>query len=372
MHPITASYWERELPPAPPPTGDLPSRVDVLIVGAGFMGRWLAYFLGRLPHAPRVLVIERDRFGLGASTRNAGFLTSGNVSELLADSRHAGMQRVVDTFMQRRRGIGLVRQEFPQLVVNACGSTDYDELTDESMALIERLNAASGEALFSVRESRLGSEVRRCAFNHADGALHPVQLLRLLQEHAKAGFAFGVRAEHVADGVAHLATQRGAHELRYSRAFVCVNGFARELDADSPVVPGRGQAIVTSVVRTQTAPTLGYINQGYDYFRFVDGRLLVGGGRDRFKSEATAEINPTPEVRAYLEKVAARVIGHRDWQVEHHWAGIMGFVGGTHLGGNPRRKIDAATEAIAGFGGMGVALTPVHAHQVAIEFASAA
>src|SRR5690606_23176675 len=123
------SYWEAELPPAPPPR-ELPSRVDVLIVGAGFMGRWLAYFLSRRPRRPRVLVIERARFSYGASTRDAGCLTCGQVSEMMADAKDFSVDAVLENLRMRLHGIRIVREEFPELEVDACGSTDYAEVTD--------------------------------------------------------------------------------------------------------------------------------------------------------------------------------------------------------------------------------------------------
>jgi glycine/D-amino acid oxidase-like deaminating enzyme len=174
------SYWESELPPEPLPPSDLPARVDVLFVGAGFMGRWLAYFLTRLRNPPRVLVIERDRFSYGASTRNAGFLTCGQVSEMLADSKASGIDAAVQTFLQRRAGIEIVQREFPDLDFDACGSTDYDDVTGDTLELVNRLNGAAGEELYTVRASRLGAEVRQAVFNKADGGLHPVRQLRLL------------------------------------------------------------------------------------------------------------------------------------------------------------------------------------------------
>lgn len=363
------SYWESELPPQPLPGNQLPDHVDSLIVGAGFMGRWLAYFLSRRAKPGRILVIERDRFSYGASSRNAGFLTCGQVSEMLSDAQASGENPVIETFLQRRRGIAIVRREFPDFEFEPCGSTDFDEVTDAKHELAARLNDAAGEAIYSVRAARLGREVREAFFNNADAALHPVKLLRELESRAEGvRFAYGISASHVADGRAEVATSRGRHEIRYGRAFICTNAFAAELDASSQVQPGRGQVIVTSRLQTETARTLGYLNAGYDYFRFVDDRLLLGGGRDKFTAEHGAtELEPTGEVLEYLKKVAGRVIGHDTWEVEHHWAGVMGFVGGQHLAGTPRRRIDAVTEVAAGFGGMGVALTPLYAEQIAAE-----
>ena len=363
------SYWELDLPPEPLPPRNLPPRVDVLIVGAGFMGRWLAYFLGKLKQPPRTLVIERDRFSYGASSRNAGFLTCGQISEMLADAATAGEAAVIETALARLRGMEIVRREFPDFDIAPCGSTDYDEVTDAGRALAAKLNAAIGREVYSERAARLGNDVRPAIFNAADGALHPVKLLRLLQGRAGgAGFEFGVTALHLGDGQAVLESPGGKFEVKYGRAMICTNAFAADFDTSSDVMPGRGQVLVTSKVHTRTDQTLGYMHKGYDYFRFVDGRLLIGGGRHQFATEnGTQELTPTAEVAAYLRAQAALVIGHDDWQVEHHWAGIMGFKGGGHLGGNPRKRLDAHTEIIAGFGGMGVALAPVYAEQIAGE-----
>ncbi|MCB9895316.1 MAG: FAD-binding oxidoreductase [Planctomycetes bacterium] len=358
------SYWEADMTPAPP-SGELAKQVDVLIVGAGFMGRWLAYFLrGR-----DVQVVERDGFGYGASSRNAGFLTCGQISEMLADVETAGFDRVIGTFLERRQGLAIARREFPDLEVDPCGSVDYDDVTDAGRDLMGQLNAAADERVYTLRPATLGGREREAYFNTPDGGVHPVKLMQRLQQAAEGvRFAFGVKANSVARGEAELEVAGTTVRMRYNRAFLCTNAFATELFSSSEVVPGRGQVIVTSPVETATTRALGYINHGYDYFRFVDGRLLIGGGRNRFPGETgTSELRPTVHVREWLEQQAAAVLGHSDWKTEYHWAGVMGFPGGGHLGGSPRRKIDAQTEVVAGFGGMGVALTPLYAQRIAAE-----
>ena len=366
------SWWERRLPDAelaPPPARELPDAVDVLIVGAGFMGRWLARFLSRLPTPPRILVVERDGFGYGASTRNAGFLTCGQVSEMRADVEAVGLDAVVETFLRRLRGMEIVRGAFPDLEVEGGGSLDWDPLTEEKRALAETLNAEAGREIYRVREAAVEGGIRPAMFNAADGMLDPVRLLRRIGSDTAADFAFGVSAEEVGGGHAALRTARGPHALRYAHAFLCTNAFTPTLHAGSTVAPGRGQVIVTSPVETSVERSPGYLNEGYDYFRFVGDRLLIGGGRHAHPEEnGPTELETTDAVGGYLREVAARVVGHDDFEVEHHWAGIMGFPEGRHLGGSPRVRIDDRTEAIAGFGGMGVALTPPTAEEVARDF----
>ena len=360
-----ASYWEGALAPAPP-ASELAARTDVLIVGAGLMGCWLALFLQRLRPAPSILVVERDLVGYGASTRNAGFLTCGNISEMLEDSRLLGLDDVIEVFERRRRGIEIVRADLPGLALDECGSADFDPVTDEKCDFAARVNKAAGGAVFEEGRAMLGGREQAVIRNGSDAGLHPGELLAALRARCTgATFAHGVEIRALGEGRVHWAAGGQEGETSYGQAFVCTNGFAVELDAASKVLPGRGQIIVTSPVRARTERVLGYMRAGYDYFRFADGRLLIGGGRDCFRdAEATTRMEASAEVLKHLKAAAARVLGHNEFRVEWHWAGVMGFVGGAHLGGSPLRRMDESTEAVAGFGGMGVALTPLTAREI--------
>lgn len=349
------------------PQAPLPAEVDILIVGAGFMGRWLAWFLTRRNPAAHVLVIERDGFTYGASSRNAGFLTCGHVSELHDDVQHAGLEEVVHTFLRRREGMAIIRRELSDLQIDMCGSVDYDEITEDKLVLAEQLNESAAEQVYEVREIRLAAGRRRVVFNRVDGGLDPVQLLEQLKWRSPAAsYCFGVEAEHVGRGTAEVSFHGAGSQVRYGQAFICTNGFAKALDPGSSVVPGRGQILVTSPVEAPPCTALGYLRKGYDYVRYVDGRLLVGGGRDLFTDEQGAcDLTPTAALREHLVATARHVLGHDQFDVAHHWAGVMGFPGGAHLGASQHRRIDATTELVAGFGGMGVALAPLVAQEVA-------
>lgn len=70
----TSPLWWEAVPAGPtrrPPAEDLSA--DVVIVGAGFTGLWSAYYLKRLAPELRVVVLERDHVGFGASGRNGGW-----------------------------------------------------------------------------------------------------------------------------------------------------------------------------------------------------------------------------------------------------------------------------------------------------------
>ncbi|MFC0863114.1 NAD(P)/FAD-dependent oxidoreductase [Sphaerimonospora cavernae] len=70
------SFWYRSLgvpEPGEPLDGDL--QADVAIVGAGYTGLWTAYYLKKAEPHLRVVVLEKEFAGFGASGRNGGWLT---------------------------------------------------------------------------------------------------------------------------------------------------------------------------------------------------------------------------------------------------------------------------------------------------------
>jgi glycine/D-amino acid oxidase-like deaminating enzyme len=68
-------YWWRSLGGPPPPRPPLagPEQADVAIVGAGYTGLWTAYYLKRARPSLRIVVLEREHAGFGASGRNGGW-----------------------------------------------------------------------------------------------------------------------------------------------------------------------------------------------------------------------------------------------------------------------------------------------------------
>ena len=70
-------FWWRSVGGPPPPRTPLggPAEADVAIVGAGYTGLWTAYYLKLAEPALRVLVLERERAGYGASGRNGGWVS---------------------------------------------------------------------------------------------------------------------------------------------------------------------------------------------------------------------------------------------------------------------------------------------------------
>src|SRR5262245_26941077 len=75
-------------PPRSPLGGGLDA--DVAIVGGGFTGVWAAYYLTRLDPTLRVVLLERDTVGFGASGRNGGWCVGDQGAPLPALERDGG------------------------------------------------------------------------------------------------------------------------------------------------------------------------------------------------------------------------------------------------------------------------------------------
>ena len=70
-------FWWRsvgEVPPRRPPLEES-IEADVAIVGAGFTGLWAAYYLKRADPTLRIVVLEAQVAGFGASGRNGGWVS---------------------------------------------------------------------------------------------------------------------------------------------------------------------------------------------------------------------------------------------------------------------------------------------------------
>jgi len=94
--------------PRPALPGDLD--VDVAVVGAGYTGLWTAYYLKRADPSLRVVVLEREVAGFGASGRNGGWCSAlfpasvawlaARYGEQRAVEQHRAMQATLDEIAQ--------------------------------------------------------------------------------------------------------------------------------------------------------------------------------------------------------------------------------------------------------------------------------
>ncbi|MFQ6686257.1 FAD-binding oxidoreductase, partial [Bordetella pertussis] len=104
---LARSYWFKQAVPQESAPQGLRGRhsVDIAIVGGGFVGLWTALAAKAMQPTARVIVLERDLCGGGASGRNGGFAMSWwpKISTLLS---MAGRDEALRLALASERAIG--------------------------------------------------------------------------------------------------------------------------------------------------------------------------------------------------------------------------------------------------------------------------
>lgn len=140
-------WWQSHGQPARRPS--LPGRTeaDVCIVGAGYTGLWTAYYLKRADPGLRVVVLEANFAGFGASGRNGGWVTA-SLPGSRARYARAGTGRTGVRELERRL------RETVDEVARVCA----DEGIDASLVKGGTLSVATSPAQDARLRQRLDAE----------------------------------------------------------------------------------------------------------------------------------------------------------------------------------------------------------------------
>lgn len=370
------SIWEKESFLAPQ---------DVIIAGSGFVGLWSAFYLKKKHPKLKVTVLERGWIPTGASTRNAGFACFGSLSEVVADTRTMGTDKMLELVELRYQGLERITKHFDaaQIDFELCGGYElYDpgtgirpEKLREDMAYINSLfSSITGEkTTYCLDDEQIGrfgfANTSHLVKNRFEGYLHSGKLLQaLLQRVQGMGVQVftGTEIQGFAEGEEGLRLQTDRHEFRARYLLVCTNAFARQILPELDIVPARGQVLLTSPIEGLPWKGTFHSDEGYYYFRNLGNRVLLGGARNKaFEEERTHEMRTTDTIQQHLMRYLDEVIlpGFRGkYQVDHQWAGIMA------MGAEKMPIVGAASARVftaVRMSGMGVALAPVVARQVA-------
>lgn len=360
------SYWERD---------SFFRDIDIAVIGSGIVGLSAALRARELAPSARVAVLERGPLPLGASTRNAGFACFGSVSELLDDIGNQGEGPVWALVERRWRGLQRLRQRLGDECIRYEGLGGFELFRPEEKERAERCAEAIAHFNRQVRPITGLAETYRLAnqrigdfgfrgasqliWNAGEGQIHTGEMARALQEKAlEAGVAIfnglPVKAlEELPNGV-EIQTEYG-WSFRAGSVLVATNGFARHLLPELFVRPARNQVLITAPLPGLPVRGCFHYDRGYFYFRNIDNRILLGGGRNLDEQgETTDEFGTTPLIRGALLRLLREVIlPGREVAVESWWSGILG------LGKEKApivRQVSPHVVAAVRLGGMGVAI----------------
>jgi glycine/D-amino acid oxidase-like deaminating enzyme len=143
-------------------------------------------------------------------------------------------------------------------------------------------------------------------------------------------------------------------EFSCRKLLLATNGFAASLGA-LPVRPARAQVLVTSPIKGLKVKGTFHMDAGYYYFRNVEDRVLLGGGRNLDpEGETTTAFGQTDVIQSRLETLLGEVIlPGKEFRIAHRWSGIMG------VGDQKKPILKKLSDNVAcgvRLGGMGIAI----------------
>jgi glycine/D-amino acid oxidase-like deaminating enzyme len=322
----------------------------VAIVGAGYTGLWTAYYLKRADPSLRIVVLEREMAGFGASGRNGGWVSGFFSGPPRLYERHGGREG----FVAVQRAMLETVQEVGDVLAEEAIEADFLEGGHITVALngaqVHRLRKRLGngpERGLGEQDLRElgGSELtRRIAVQGARSAtftphvarVHPVKLLLGLAEAVERlgveiyeGTAVSQIRPHCAVSAAGAVSARWV--VRATEGYTAdLRGLGRTL------VPMNSSMIVTAPLPRSAWEEIGW--QGgevlsdaahvYVYLqRTEDGRIAIGGrgAPYRFASGTGGAGDTSPatvaSLRAKLLAMFPQVAGV---DLDHAWSGVLG------------------------------------------------
>ncbi|WP_200976788.1 FAD-binding oxidoreductase [Echinicola sp. 20G] len=356
------SYWEKK---------NL-IQYDLVVVGAGFVGLSTAiHYKEKFPRRS-VLVLERGVFPSGASTRNAGFACFGSLTEVVEDLKTNSEEEVFELLTRRRLGLKNIRNVFGDdaLDYKPCGGFDLIRKHEEdTLDEMERINSFfrpffGGEVFEKVEgmdKFGFAPSVTNIVKNRFEGQLDPAKYLQCLWrkcQDLQVNILTGAEVslldkENCKAYVKSYYDESIGFQGRIMA--VCSNAFAGQLIENLDVKPGRGMIMVSQPLVEFPWEGTFHMDRGYVYFRNVDNRFLIGGGRNLEEQEETTTARGINEhIKEHLQQITSEIVfpdRKIEWDME--WSGIMAF--GEHK--NPIiKKVNARVGIGVRLGGMGVAI----------------
>lgn len=385
-----APYWWDAAEPAERPAA-LPSASAVAVVGGGYAGLSAALTLRRLGHD--VVVLDAERIGWGASSRNGGMVSGGLkvASGDLAGSMGAEQARAVEAaaaasfpFIEEliaREGIDCDYVRCGRFVP-AWTPGHYRAMAAKAGHIAEITGLPARMLPRERQREELGSDFYHGGMvAESTGSLHPAKYVRgLADAAARAGAALvgGVRVQRIdrEAGAFRVRTDRG--EVRAGAVLVATNGYSRTPQGSAlPWLARRLVPISSFIVATEKLgrervralfPNLRMIADSklvLNYFRpSPDGERVLWGGRASFQLSATAK-DAAPALHRAMTEVFPELRGVK---LTHAWNGPVAFT----LDGLPHIGVQDGIHYAAGCQGSGVAMMSWLGHQAALKLAGAA
>lgn len=355
------SYWE---------LNSWFKNVDYTIVGSGIVGLHAALRLRERFPDSKILVIEKGMLPQGASTKNAGFACFGSLSEIIDDLKIHSEQEVLALIQKRWSGLQLLRKRLGDAAIDFRphggyelflheDSNSYSECMAKLSFINEMLRPLFKSDVFAKEIDRFNFKGIHdyVIFNPFEAQIDTGRMMQALLKEAIAQNILILNQQSVSgfsEGGNGVSVALGDFSFETRKLLFATNGFASELTKGA-VKPARAQVLITAPIPNLDIKGTFHLDQGYYYFRNIDNRILLGGGRNLdFEGETTTHFGQTEIIQKRLEDLLKTVIlPDTNYTIEHRWSGIMG------IGSSKTPIVSQLSEHVfcgVRLGGMGVAI----------------
>lgn len=359
------SYWEHKT---------WVSTIDFAIIGSGIVGLTSALQLKNKYPKTNIVVFERGILPNGASTKNAGFGCFGSISELLDDLKTHTEAEVISLVARRWEGLQLLRKNLGDKNIDYQSHGSYEifknnerELYEECILNISYINELLKESVFSKNDVfSLKNDIfsfkntqKALIFNQFEGQLDTGKMMKTLLNQCfqkEINILNGITIETLFDDNKQVVLQaKDIGEISAKKVIIASNGFANQFLKNNIVIPARAQVLITKPISALKLKGTYHLDRGYFYFRNIDNRILLGGGRNLdFQGETTTVMETSSLIQKELEALlSSTIIPDTPYEIERRWTGIMG------VGSSKKPIVQQQSENIftgVRLGGMGVAI----------------
>ncbi|MGN6501909.1 MAG: NAD(P)/FAD-dependent oxidoreductase [Pseudolysinimonas sp.] len=339
------SFWHATAGDLTPRAGlDGDTDADVAIVGGGLTGLWTAWYLLRRDPGLRVLVLEKEIAGFGASGRNGGWASALFPRSAASLARTHGR----DAAIAMRRAMVDTVDEVGRAAAEAGIDIDYAKggTIDYARSPVQLAAArAEVEEARSYGVDRLelwdATRVRAAGalgalYDPACARIHPAKLVRGL---ARAVESLGARIAEQTEVLSYrpgrVETARGS--VTCDRIIVATEGYGATMRATHRrVLPLYSLMIATEPLPDDLWDEIGIAHgQTFADFRHLviygqrtaDNRFAFGGRGARYHwgSVIKPDYDRVPRVFAHLQRTLGELFpAVRDAAVTHRWGGPLG------------------------------------------------
>lgn len=324
------------------------TQYDYIIIGSGITGLSTACAIKEKQPKSSVLVLERGLLPSGASTKNAGFACIGSLSEKLSDLKLMGSEAFLKLIESRWIGLYLLRKRLGDEHIRFEQNGGFELIRkrdrferDELHSMNELLKPIFQSQVFYEKPelvTRFGLNkemVDTIVLNPFEAQLDTGYMMQTLLNYAgilQIRMITGAEVSNVFEHPNYVEVAvEGANQERISFAAqkiaFCSNAFTGKFFPDLDIQPGRGQVLITSPIENLPFKGVFSFEEGYYYFRNIDNRILLGGGRNLdFQTETTTNFGLNETIQKQLEfYLAEMILPGKKFTIEQRWSGIMAF-----------------------------------------------